>query len=357
MPTSPSATEPTENRTPPTRIAVLGAGFMGGTHARAYATLPEVEIAAIFAHSPNRAEPLATELGTVWTSDLDRVLRDDSIEAVDICLPTPEHRPMLEAALAVGKHVLLEKPLALTEEDAGAIVSLIESSNRTVMIAHVLRFWPEYVELKRVIDSGTLGRPLSGATTRRQPFPAWSSLFKQAEITGGAIFDMLIHDYDALNWILGVPRTVTAHGIRNMRSGGLDHAQVLIGYGDATGIADGGMMMPESFPFTSRIEILCERGAVEYHFQAGGRSFEVGEPTNTLTIYPEVGDPEPVTVEQSDPYTNEVAYFIACLRSGSPADRATVHDAYTAVRLGLGAKRSAETGETVVLSATSDAPR
>nr|MBA2248437.1 hypothetical protein [Chloroflexia bacterium] len=66
---------------------------------------------------------------------------------------------------------------------------------------------------------------------------------------------------------------------------------------------------------------------------------------------------QPVTVEQSDPYMNEVAYFIACLRSGSPADRATAHDAYTAVRLGLGAKRSAESGETVVLSAAFDAPR
>jgi len=353
MPTSTPTIEPTAR---PTRIAVLGAGFMGGTHARAYATLPDVEIATIFAHSPNRAEPLAAELGTVWTSDLDRVLRDESIEAVDICLPAPGHRPMLEAALAAGKHVLLEKPLALTEDDAGAIVSLVEASDRTVMIAHVLRFWPEYVELKRVIDAGALGRPLSGATTRRQPFPAWSSLFKQAEITGGAIFDMLIHDYDVLSWILGVPLTVTAHGLRNARSGGLDHAQVLIGYGDATGIADGGMMMPESFPFTSRIEILCERGAVEYHFQAGGRSFEVGEPTHALTIYPNEGDPEPVRVEQTDPYTNEVAYFIACLRSGSPPDRGTVRDAFTAVRVGLGAKQSAETGETVMLSPEVDAP-
>jgi predicted dehydrogenase len=332
-----------------TRIAVLGAGFMGGTHARAYATLPDVEIAAIFAHSGNRAEPLAAELGAAWTSDPDRILRDDSIQAVDICLPTPEHRPMLEAALEAGKHVLLEKPLALTEEDARALVSTVESSDRIVMIAHVLRFWPEYVELRRVIDSGELGRPRSGNTTRRQPFPAWSTLFKQADITGGAIFDMLIHDYDALNWVLGSPRAVTAHGLRNPRSGGFDHAQVLVDYGDATGIADGGMMMPESFPFTSRIEILCERGAVEYHFQAGGRSFEVGEPTNTLTIYRNDGDPDVVSVAQSDPYTNEVAYFIDCVRSGAPAERATVHDAYAALRVGLAAKQSAETGSAVTL--------
>ncbi len=322
---------------------------MGGTHARAYATLPDVEIAAIFAHTGNRAEPLADELGSVWTSDLDRVLRDDSIQAVDICLPTPEHRPMLEAALDAGKHVLLEKPLVLTDEDAKAVVSAVESSDRIVMIAHVLRFWPEYMELKRVIDSGELGRPVSGNTTRRQPFPAWSTLFKQADITGGAIFDMLIHDYDALNWVLGSPTTVTAHGLRNPRSGGFDHAQVLIGYGEATGIADGGMMMPESFPFTSRIEILCERGAVEYHFQAGGRSFEVGEPTNTLTVYRNEGEPEQVTVDQSDPYTNEVAYFIECVAAGRSAARATPADARLALRVALAARDSLERGGSIEL--------
>jgi len=346
MPMSSSTTSPKG----PTRIAVLGAGFMGGTHARAYATLPDVEIAAIFAQTGNRAEPLAAELGAVWTSDLDRVLQDDSIEAVDICLPTPEHRPMLEAALKAGKHVLLEKPLALTDEDARALVSTVEASDRIVMIAHVLRFWPEYVELRRVIDSGELGRPLSGNTTRRQPFPAWSTLFNQADITGGAIFDMLIHDYDALNWVLGEPRAVTAHGLRNPRSSGFDHAQVLVDYEDATGIADGGMMMPESFPFTSRIEILCERGAIEHHFRAGGRSFEVGEPTNTLTIYRNDGDPDVVSVVQSDPYTDEVAYFSECVRTGAAADRATVHHAYTAVKVGLAAKRSAEMGETVTIA-------
>lgn len=333
-----------------TRIAVLGAGFMGSTHARAYATLPDVEIAAIFAHTGNRAEALASELGTIWTSDLDRILDDDSIDAIDICLPTPRHRPSLEAALAAGKHVLLEKPLALTDEDARALVSRIESSNQTVMIAHVLRFWPEYVKLKRVIDRGELGRPLAASTTRRQPFPAWSTLFNQADITGGAIVDMLIHDYDALNWVLGTPRHVTAHGLRNAQSGGLDHAQVLIGYDGATGTADGGMMMPESFPFTARLEVLCEHGAVEYHFQAGGRSFEVGEPTNSLIVYRNEGDPEEMIVDQSDAYTNEVVYFIDCVRSGAPAERATVHDAYQALKVGLAARASAETGETVTLA-------
>jgi len=332
-----------------TRVAVLGAGFMGGTHARAYHERDDVEIAAIYARTGNRAEDLAREVGSTFTDDLDRVLHDESIVAVDICLPTPAHRATAEAALAAGKHVLLEKPLAMTIEDADALVAASDTTGRIFMVAHVLRFWPEYVELKRVIDSGELGRPIAVNAVRRQPFPEWSALFKAADQTGGAIYDMLIHDYDAMNWILGAPLSVVANGIRNPRSGGLDQAQVLIGYENGTGVADGGMIQPESYPFTSRFEVLCERGAIEYHFQAGGRSFEVGEPTNRLTIYREDGDPELLTVDQTDAYANEVRYFIECIQAGIVAERATPRDARIALRVGLAAKRSAETGERITL--------
>jgi len=335
--------------TTPIRIAVFGAGFMGSTHARAYARLPGVEIAAIYARSGERAQPLAHEVGSTFTTSVEDILADESITAVDICLPTPEHRSSLEAALSAGKHVLLEKPLALTEDDARAMVDAAAASDQIVMIAHVLRFWPEYVELKRIIDSGEFGRPLAAYATRRQPFPAWSKQFGQSDLTGGAIIDMLVHDYDALNWVLGAPRTVTAHAHRNRRSAGLDQAQVLIGYDGAQAVSDGGMMMPESYPFTSALEVLCENGAIEYHFRAGGRSFEIGEPTNALTVYRAEGDPETLTVEQSDPYENEVAYFIDCVRSGARADRATPEDALSALRIALAARDSAERGTTIDL--------
>lgn len=333
-----------------TRIAVLGAGFMGGTHARAYHERDDVEIAAIYARGRNRAEDLARELGSTFTDDLDRVLRDESIEAVDICLPTPAHRVTAEAALAAGKHVLLEKPLAMNVEDADALVAASDATDRVFMVAHVLRFWPEYVALKGVIDSGEIGKPISVNAVRRQPFPEWSALFKAADQTGGAIFDMLIHDYDAINWLLGGPQSVVANGIRNPRSGGLDQAQVLIGYDGGTGVADGGMIQPESYPFTSRLEVLCARGAIEYHFQAGGRSFEVGESTNRLTVYRKDGDPELLHVDQTDGYANEVGYFIESIRTRTVAERATPRDARIALQVGLAAKASAETGERMVLT-------
>ena len=333
------------------RIAVLGAGFMGGTHARAYHAMTDVEVATIGATSAKRAEPLASELNTSWTSDIDSILDDERIEAVDICMPTPQHREITEAALQAGKHVLLEKPLSLTMEDAEAIVQAAEDSDRIVMVAHVLRFWPEYVELKRIIDSGSLGRPIYVNAIRRQPTPAWFDAGPRGHLTGGSLHDMLIHDFDAANWVLGKPESATATGLYNTSNEAIDQAQALITYADgAAASVDGGSMMPESYPFTARFEVFCENGAVEYHFRAGGRSFEVGEPTNELTVYRNEGDPEVIDVEQSDPYVNECAYFVECVRTGSQPDRSPVSEALDAMRVSLAALRSAENGKPVAVS-------
>jgi predicted dehydrogenase len=325
------------------RVGVLGAGFMGSVHARAYATLPEVEVAAIFAPRPDRGQPLADELGSRWTDDLDALLTDPTIDAIDICLPTPQHRAASEAALAAGKHVMLEKPIALTLEDAAALVQDGAESNHIFMIAHVLRFWPEYVEIAREVNSGELGTPRSGFASRRQPFPAWSALFSRADLTGGAVIDMMIHDYDALNWLFGEPLAVTARGERNPRSGGFDQVQLLIDYpNEASALVDGGMMMPESYPFSSRLEVLCERGALEYAFRAGGRSVEMGGGVNELTFFPDDGEPLRLAPPQTDPYAAECEYFIEAIRNGTLADRATPADALSALAVALAARDSLE---------------
>ena len=322
------------------RVAVLGAGFMGSTHAKALATIPDVEVAGIYGQSEARAKPLAEELGTGWTTDLERLVNDPAIEAIDICLPGPQHRAVTELAIAAGKHVLLEKPITLLAEDADALVELAEQTDRVFMVAHVLRFWPEYVELQRLATSGDYGKPIQGLAYRRQAFPAWSTLFSQSELTGGAVIDMMIHDYDALNWVFGDPRSVVARGVRNPRSSGYDQVQVMIEYEHGWAQVDGGMMMPESYPFTSSLQVLCERGALEYNFQAGGRSVEMGTGRNELRLFPNEGDPSQITVEQQDAYTAEVAYWIDCIRAGEPATRATPADARTALRVALAARRA-----------------
>jgi len=327
------------------RVGILGAGFMGSTHAKAYKSVPGVQIAGIYGLTAERAEPLADEYGTAWTTDLYRLIEDPNVDAIDICLPGAQHREVTEAAIAAGKHVTLEKPITLTLEDADALVALAARTDRVFMIAHVLRFWPEYMEIQKRATSGEYGRIISGLAYRRQPFPAWSKLFSQSSLTGGAVLDMLIHDYDALNWVMGAPKSVVAHGITNPRSsGGIDQIQAMLHYGGSSGLVDGGMMMPESYPFSSTFQILCERGAFEYTFRAGGRSVEMGGGTNELKFFPNEGDPEILTPEPEDPYVGEARYFTECITNGDSPVRATPADARLALKTALATKAAVLSG-------------
>jgi len=197
------------------------------------------------------------------------------------------------------------------------------------------------VALQERIAGGGFGKPVSALAYRRQAYPAWSTLFSKSDLTGGAVIDMMIHDFDALNWVLGTPVSVAARGIVNPKSGGYDQVQVLIAYENgASAMVDGGMMMPETYPFTSSLHVLCGAGAAEYHFQAGGRSVEEGKGVNQLTFYPNEGAPEIVNCDPIDPYQAEIDYFSECVRTGVPADRATLADAKLALRVALAARES-----------------
>ena len=128
---------------------------------------------------------MAEVVGAEVTADLDAAIRDPDVDAVDICLPTPLHREYAERALAAGKSVFLEKPIALTIEDADAIVAAASRSDAVFMVGMVLRFWPEYVELQRLVAAGSSdargpSRP-SGCRRRPTGTTGWPTARSPAE--------------------------------------------------------------------------------------------------------------------------------------------------------------------------------
>ena len=95
-------------------IAILGGGFMGASHAASYRALGDrVKVKTVASHRSDRAAAVADSVGAELTDDLQSAVRDPEVDVVDICLPTPLHRELAEEAFAAGKHVLLEKPIAL----------------------------------------------------------------------------------------------------------------------------------------------------------------------------------------------------------------------------------------------------
>lgn len=324
-------------------VAILGAGFMGSAHASNYAALGErVRVKWVASRSPERAAKVAETLGAQASTDLEAAVSDPEVDAVDICLPTPLHREAAERAFAAGKHVFLEKPIALTLEDADAILAAADRSGRVLMVGLVLRFWPEYVELRRRVAEGELGRPHVVSAHRLSPPADWADWLGDPAQSGGTPVDLMIHDFDQMNWLLGTARTVYA------REPAPGHVVATVEYDDASGVAEGSMAMPRSYPFSSNIRVLCERGAAEYSFSAapaedgGNIGAQLG--ARGLRLYPEPGEPETVPVESVDPWGPEIAYFVECVEQERAPEQGTGRQAREALRVSLAAARSLESG-------------
>src|SRR5579872_4436459 len=151
------------------RIGILGAGDMGRTHARMYAAMPDVEIAGIVGRSVAKVEQVAGELGVPALVDPWVILDDESIDAVDVTYPSALHRHWTVAALERGKHVFCETPMALTLEDADAMIAAACASGTILMPAQIQRFGIEYAFIHDEVASGKLGRPLAAYAGTRSP--------------------------------------------------------------------------------------------------------------------------------------------------------------------------------------------
>jgi predicted dehydrogenase len=323
----------------PATIAIIGAGFMGSAHASNYAALGDrVRVKSVAGRSPERAGRVAEALGAS-VATVDAVLADPEIDAVDICLPTPVHREIAEAAFAAGKHVFLEKPLALTVEDGEAIVAAAERSGAIFMVGLVLRFWPEYVELQRLVEHGALGGVRAVFAQRLSPPADWAEWLRDPEQSGGTPVDLMIHDFDQLNAFLGTPRTVYASEPQP------GHVHAVVDYeGGGSGIAEGSMAMPRSYPFSSDIRVLGERGVAEYAFSAapveGEGNIGASSSARGLHVYPVDGDPRLVDVASADPWGPEIEEFVSCLDAGRQPEQGTGEQALLALRVSLAANRS-----------------
>jgi predicted dehydrogenase len=317
-------------------VALLGGGFMAGTHARSYAGLRDrADVRVVCALEG--ADEIAADLGAEVSTDWQSVVAMDGIDAVDVCLPTPLHRPVAEQALAAGKHLLLEKPIALSLEDADAIADAARAAGRVLMVGHVLRYMPEIVEMRRLIDAGELGRPVAATALRLSAPPDWNEWMLDRAKSGGVLVDMMVHDFDILNALLGPARRVTAQGV------GERHFQMLLEHEGGAGAIEGSHAMPGSYPFTANLRVLCEHGVLEHRFVAGAGDQVDEAMQSVLGIHPSDGEARTFH-EAIDPWAAQLAHFVECVETGAEPRDGSFAQARAALAVALAARAAAESG-------------
>ncbi len=194
-------------------VAVIGAGAMGAVQARACAGLSDVTVSWIADQDLARAKAVAAELGARATTDNAEAIAGD-VDAVIIVVPTPFHRPVTELAAAHGKHVFCEKPIARSIEDAEAMLAACDRAGVRLMIGHVVRFFPEFVKIRELLQAGTLGQigVVRASRVNARP-PGERNWFRDLAASGGLVVDLMIHDLDTLRWYFGDVERVFAQGL------------------------------------------------------------------------------------------------------------------------------------------------
>jgi len=199
-------------------VGVIGLGFIGLKHARVYREISSTKLVAVCDVVEEKAKSVASELGAKkWYVDYEKLLRDPDVEAVSICTPDSLHRDPVVRAAEARKHILLEKPLSTTLEDADAIISSVESAHVKMEIGFVLRFDPTYFRAKELVSEGAIGEPKS-VHGRRVLSGSDSLEYMRRLATSFPIF-LGVHDFDAMRWTMNTEvESVYAEGVKKSQT-------------------------------------------------------------------------------------------------------------------------------------------
>ena len=193
--------------------AITGCGFLGSAQAEIVRELDHARLVVVHSRTLESAQRVAAANACEATTDLAEVLERDDVDALIVATPNHLHRqPVIDAARR-GKHVFCEKPFALSLDDADAMLRACRRAGVTLLVGHMMRFYPGLQQVKRIIQDGRIGRPLVAHVERTgwehpQATISWK---KQRAYSGGHLFHH-IHEIDLLLWLLGTVESVFAVG-------------------------------------------------------------------------------------------------------------------------------------------------
>lgn len=318
------------------RIGVVGLGFMGSTHLQGLAKVSQAQVVAVADRNQARLNGDLSDIegnlgiqglkmdfsGYRKYTEFEDMLADTEVDGVDICVPTFLHASMAMKALAAGKHVLLEKPMALDGASCDELVAAAQQSGRIFMVAQVLRFLPQYQVLVELVKSGRLGRVRSAIFRRRTAVPTWGAWEFDRDKSGGGVFDLLVHDVDMALLLFGVPAALSSTGYENL-AGGVDMVTSEFSYENADSVTiTGGWHHRGAYPFSMEYTVVADEGVVEYS--------SAGRPP---AIYWKDGRKEELPAPEVDGYQAEIEYFVKCASAGVQPERCLPAESAAAVKV------------------------
>ena len=314
------------------RVGIAGIGFMGMIHYLAYQKIRGVKVAALCEQDVARLAgdwrtikgnfgpqgEMMDLSGVARYADLDEMIADPNLDAIDCCLPPSWHAKVAIAALRAGKHVFCEKPIALQPADANRMVRAAQQSGKLLLIGHVLPFFPEYCFAYQTITGGKYGRLLGGHFKRVISDPTWLPNFYNSQKVGGPMLDLHVHDAHFIRLVCGMPKAVHSSG--TMRGDVVERFTTQFIYDPPRMVtATSGVINQQGRPFTHAYEIYLEGATLFFDYMALPK---VGDAVTPLTVLlsngkverPKLGSGDPV-----DAFVAELTEVVRAIRANKPS--------------------------------------
>ena len=312
-------------------VGIVGLGFMGMVHYLSYQKVRGAKVVAICERDEKRLAgdwrsikgnfgPAGERMdlsGIATYTDVKELLADDRVEMVDITLPPALHASVAVEALRAGKDVFCEKPMALTVADCRKMSNAASRARRRLMVGHVLPFFPEYAWARKIIASGRYGQLLGGSFKRVISDPAWLSNYWQADIIGGPMLDLHVHDAHFIRLLFGMPESLVCRG--RVRQGLAENWHTQFDYGLSGPVvhAHSGTIQPPGRPFNHGFEIHLEQATLMFEFAVIG---EQGAYLCPPTILEQGGKVKRPKLAGGDPmlaFQAEIKEVVHCVKNQS----------------------------------------
>jgi myo-inositol 2-dehydrogenase / D-chiro-inositol 1-dehydrogenase len=337
------------------RVGIVGTGFVGDIHAAAYAMVPDAEVVAVASPTPGKAARFAQERGIPRAFERwQELVALKDVDVVDICAPNYLHAEITLAAAAAGKHVICEKPLCRTLEEADRMIAACRNAGVLLMYAEELCFAPKYVRAKKLVDEGALGRAFLVKQSEEHFGPHMPWFWDVDKSGGGVLLDMGCHSIEYARWVFGKPQVKSVYAsmgtyVHQAKTRGEDHSLCIVEYeGGHTGLAE------NSWAKTGGVDDRCEiygsegftradllRGSSLLTYSEVGYGYAVEKAGTTkgytFTMFEEIWNYG---------FPQELAHFVRCVQ-GKEQPIETGEDGRQVLKIICAAYESAGTGRRI----------
>jgi predicted dehydrogenase len=323
-------------------IGIVGLGSFARQHLQCLRQLSGIRIQAVCDIRQDVVDQLAEELGCTGYTSLDEMLSKERLDVLDILLPEALHHGAVVAGLEAGIHIFVEKPLEIDLSKATEIVSLAAEKKLMLMVGHVTRFDPRYLEMKRQIVNDKLGR-IRSIYARRSDLKRFYPIYKRTP----TIFVLGVHDIDQILWCLGeLPIEVYARS--SSSDEGEDLVWAMLTFRNGTiAVIESNWLAPDAWPAPQDQMMLVNGDSGVLRMEAPDQAIRIC--TNEHVQLPSPFLLQEIHGQVQGPLMSELAHFIACIRDGVESTILPVEDALNVVRVADAIVRSCREGRPVIL--------